>query len=377
MWASHDAWDEPARTASPLTRYLLLVYLLLVVYASLHPLSGWRDQGMAPWAWLAATWPRHVTPIDLGFNIAAYLPVGLLLVAALYPWLRGWRAVALGTLGCSLLSLGMESLQVYLPSRVPSVNDLLTNSSGGLIGALLADWLVGRWLARGALRRWRYRLFHAGHSVDLGLVLLLLWLLTQLTPETLLFGAGDLRDVLSDVPGVLHPAQTFIRAEAVVAAANALAVGLLASTLLRQRIDIYRGLLLLFGAALLVRTLAYAVLGSDLLSSTADALSWLTPGAASGALAGIALTLLAALLPRNLRLMVAALALMAATVVVNLAPPNPYHAATLSVWRQGHFLNFNGLTRWLSMAWPFAAMAWIILSSGTRQRGIDSMDSRL
>ena len=120
-----------------------------------------------------------------------------------------------------------------------------------------------------------------------GLVLLLLWLLTQLTPETLLFGAGDLRDVLSDVPGVLHPAQTFIRAEAVVAAANALAVGLLASTLLRQRIDNYRGLLLLFGTALLVRTLAYAVLGSGLLSSSADALSWLTPGAATGALAGM------------------------------------------------------------------------------------------
>jgi hypothetical protein len=32
------------------------------------------------------------------------------------------------------------------------------------------------------------------------------------------------------------------------------------------------------------------------------------------------------------------------------------------------------LTRWLSMAWPFAAMAWIILSSGARQ---GSMDSRL
>ena len=45
---------------------------------------------------------------------------------------------------------------------------------GGEGGGVLADWLVGRWLARGALRRWRYRLFHAGHSVDLGLVLLLL-----------------------------------------------------------------------------------------------------------------------------------------------------------------------------------------------------------
>jgi hypothetical protein len=84
------------------------------------------------------------------------------------------------------------------------------------------------------------------------------------------------------------------------------------------------------------------------------------------------LALLATLLPRTLRLTVAALALMAATVVVNLAPPNPYHAATLSVWRQGHFLNFNGLTRWLSMAWPFAAMAWIIVASGTRQRDMDS-----
>ena len=29
---------------SPLARYLLLAYVLLVIYASLHPFSGWRDQ---------------------------------------------------------------------------------------------------------------------------------------------------------------------------------------------------------------------------------------------------------------------------------------------------------------------------------------------
>jgi len=30
---------------SPLARYLFVAYVFLVVYASLHPFSGWRDQG--------------------------------------------------------------------------------------------------------------------------------------------------------------------------------------------------------------------------------------------------------------------------------------------------------------------------------------------
>ena len=53
--------------------------------------------------------------------------------------------------------------------------------------------------------------------------------------------------------------------------------------------------------------------------------------------------------------------LMGATVLVNLAPPNPYFASTLAVWSQGHFLNFNGLTRLLSVLWPFAAVLYLVL----------------
>ena len=60
--------------------------------------------------------------------------------------------------------------------------------------------------------------------------------------------------------------------------------------------------------------------------------------------------------PRTARLALAAVLLMAATGLVNLAPPNPYFADTLRVWAQGHFLNFNGLTRLVSAAWPFAAL---------------------
>jgi hypothetical protein len=81
------------------------------------------------------------------------------------------------------------------------------------------------------------------------------------------------------------------------------------------------------------------------------------------------LTLAALRLPRTVRLALAAVLLMAATVLVNLSPPNPYFAATLKVWEQGHFLNFNGLTHLVSAAWPFAALAYLVyLASAGRRK---------
>ncbi|NJN40306.1 MAG: hypothetical protein HC807_04865 [Gammaproteobacteria bacterium] len=59
--------------------------------------------------------------------------------------------------------------------------------------------------------------------------------------------------------------------------------------------------------------------------------------------------------------------LMAATVLVNVAPENPYLANSLQVWRRGHFLNFNGLTRLVSTLWPFAALVYLLLVAGRRE----------
>ena len=50
------------------------------------------------------------------------------------------------------------------------------------------------------------------------------------------------------------------------------------------------------------------------------------------------------------------MALMAGAVLVNLAPANPYSIAALATWRQGHFLNFNGLTRLTASLWPFLTL---------------------
>jgi hypothetical protein len=58
---------------------------------------------------------------------------------------------------------------------------------------------------------------------------------------------------------------------------------------------------------------------------------------------------------------------MAGTALVNLAPENPYLAHSLAVWWQGHFFNFNGLTRTVSALWPFAALVFL-LAMATRPR---------
>jgi hypothetical protein len=72
-------------------------------------------------------------------------------------------------------------------------------------------------------------------------------------------------------------------------------------------------------------------------------------------------------LPRLARLALAAVLLMVGTVLVNLAPPNPYLAATLKLWQQGHFLNFNGLTRLVSALWAFAALGYLIFLAASRR----------
>ena len=108
-------------------------------------------------------------------------------------------------------------------------------------------------------------------------------------------------------------------------------------------------------AALLVKTAGFSIL-----MRAENVLAWLTLGAQVGLAVGVvaALALMAA--PRTARLALAAVLVMAATVLVNLAPTNPYLAASLKVWQQGHFLNFNGLTRLVSALWSFAALAYLI-----------------
>ena len=87
-------------------------------------------------------------------------------------------------------------------------------------------------------------------------------------------------------------------------------------------------------------------------------------------IAGLVAVLFAVSMPRTARLAIAAVLLMAATVLVNLAPPNPYLVATLKLWQQGHFLNFNGLTRLVSALWAFVALAYLMFLAARRREAV-------
>jgi len=344
---------------SPLARLLLLVYLALIAYASLYPLAGWRGHGGSPLEFFATPWPRTTLWFDVVANVLGYAVLGLLAVLAMRPRVRRVAAVlAASALGAGL-SLLMEISQSYLATRTPSSLDLLCNAVGALSGALAA-LRAAPW--EQPLREWRSRALLPGAQADLGLALLGLWLFTQLNPAMLLFGVGDLRDLLAGPAGPARAPELFVAIEAVAAAANLSAVALLASAIAAPGAPVRAMVVALVLAALAVKTFAFAVI-----LRAQDGFAWLTPGALQGMLAGLAVALLAVGLPRVARLALAAVLLMAAAVLVNLAPQNPYMAAMLKLWQQGHFLNFNGLTRLVATLWPFAALGFLIHLAARRR----------
>ena len=342
----------PGRAQAPptlLPRYLALAYTALIVYASLHPFSDWRDPGLSPFSFLDAAWPRYWTVFDLTTNVLAYLPLGFLLTLALRHLPGRWTPAFAGWLFGALISFCLESLQTWLPSRVPSNLDLASNSIGAGIGVLFAIWHGGRFFSQVALMQQRL-LAPIPHS-EPGLVLIALWLLTQLSPETILFGAGDLRHLLEITPALPYAAPSFFAIETGIIICNTVAIGLITRTLLADHNSSYLALAAFFLLALSIRTLSAAILVDP-----SHAFVWLTPGAGLGMMIGSAMLLLMLLLPVAWRISLAGLALMAGTVLVNLTPPNPYSAVALATWRQGHFLNFNGLTRLTASFWPFFAL---------------------
>lgn len=349
--------------ASPLARFLFLAWVLLAAYASLYPLSGWRDPGVSAFDFLTAPWPRYVTALDLALNVAAYLPVGALCVLATFPRLRGLLAVLFAVAVGAALSFALEAGQVFLPARFSSNVDWLCNTAGTLLGALIAAPAAAWLLEAGPLRRVRAAALEAGVATDVGVVLLALWLFAQLNPATLLFGLGDLRDLFAALPAVEQPPTLFISIEALTAAANVTAVALILVSIAAATAPLRVLVLAFFAAALIVKVLAFAIL-----VGAGNIFAWATPGALRGLALGIALALLSVGLGGLSRLVLAAVLLMAATVLVNLAPPNPYLAAILSLWSQGHFLNFNGLTRLVSSVWPFAALGYLIWLASRRAR---------
>jgi VanZ family protein len=358
--------------SSSLARATLLVYLLLIVYASWFPFSGWRSSGLSPFEFLNLLPQHYWTGFDVMVNVVGYMPLGALLVLAMYPRLRGvWAVLAAALLG-ALVSGTMEAVQTYLPSRVPSNLDFFTNAAGCLVGACLGAFWSHSLLDQSRLYKLR-RLWFAPHASQ-GLVLLALWPLAQIYPQGYLFGHGQVLPIISDwlsewldanidLVGMLRPGEVitveqYWLSETIITACGMTGAVLTLLCLLRRGAPRYPLMLAMIGAALLVKTLA-----TSLLFTPDNAFVWITPGAQGGFLIGLIMLAGLAFAPHVAQRRLAIVTLLLSLVVVNTIPVNPYFMSTLQGWVQGKFLNFNGAAQFLSLAWPFVAVWFLLLPS--------------
>src|SRR5262249_17799964 len=139
-------------------------------------------------AYLTAPWPNRITRFDVIVNVLGYFPFGLLVVLTLYPRWRGVTVVLIALLAGTLLSGSIEAIQTFLPRRVSSNVDLVSNMSGTLLGALIGAWRAPSLIDRGRLLELRYAWF--SHDAAIPMVLLAIWPLTQLHAVAMLFAMG-------------------------------------------------------------------------------------------------------------------------------------------------------------------------------------------
>lgn len=95
--------------------------------------------------WLLWSTPKlipfqQINARDLIANVILFVPLGVLIGA----WTgreagrRAWRAIVL----LVAISVSFETLQLFVPARFPSIDDVVANTLGGALGVLLLRWRV-------------------------------------------------------------------------------------------------------------------------------------------------------------------------------------------------------------------------------------------
>ena len=237
---------------------LFLTYSALLAYGSLYPLAAWQGERLFDLSFLWAAWPRKITRIDLLTNLFVYVPFGILATRALFQRrysLAHWLTVCL--LGV-VFSTAMECLQQFVPNRVASNVDILANSAGVALGALIAPFFSRRSRIFAQLAASRRYWFRPGWIVNLGLLLLVLWVLAQLSLQKPGLVAGSLHGGFN--PFWENNVTHFKAGVALLFALEIASLSLFSAVLLRPDQRLIPGTFVLTFSAILLKFLTAALL---------------------------------------------------------------------------------------------------------------------
>ena len=374
---------------------LLLAWVAAIVFLTLYPWGGWRSHSGDAWRFVSEPWPHYWTVFDVVVNITAYAPLGALLalvIAKPVHKLAGFRMflviVLVASSAGSLLSFTLECIQSWLPNRVPSKLDWLSNSIGTLAGASAMAGLIA-WLQRGLLAnaatslgrviavpivqdQGQYQNQHQAWSrltpgrLGIGLLALGLWMVIQINPQRLLFASGDISGLLAewfDIETSTLSLSQIAWLEPMIVAAQMCIVGSLVWTALSHPLARRLALVLTIGGGLLIKSLAYSQL-----APSAEPLWWLTAGAQGGLLIGAtALAIMTTLRPATQNRIAFGL-LLIVTFSANCAPDNPFFTTMIDNWDTGRLSSLHALIETISVTWPLIALIYLWLAGLTYNR---------
>ena len=351
---------SPVRHAPPsrvYPRYLLPLYVILIVYSSLSPFTGWKISEPGTPHFMRAAWPRHLTSFDVVANVLAYVPLGILLFDLPRPRF-GWRArVVIASLSGFLLSFSMETLQAFLPVRFSSLTDLLANVAGTFAGAIVAAGMGHSRLAR-RLVDWRRQTFNEGAGAEFGEVLLAAWLFVQLNPSIPFFAAGTIINPMIAEWNTNSTEPLYLLPQSLAVALNVCGFGLFTSVLLRPLARPAP-----FALAVIACGVFLKMLAAGLLLKSPLMLDWFGKDTMIGIAGGGATLWLALHLSHRWRIYLAAMLLLAGGLLAKIAAIYNGLSATLGVfnWPYGQLFNFTSLTLLVNEFWPVVALIYLLI----------------
>ncbi len=380
-----------------------LFYLMALVLVSLFPFQGWVWLPIEPWQFLWQPYPRYRTDFDLWTNVLAYIPLGLLWssllaarrqqarprqpIAALVPMVQ---ACLIGV----VLSLLMESLQTYLPSRRAQWLDLLANGVGTVVGSVF--WAIGQ--AVGRWHRARYRPFRGAicalplpGSWLVGSLLIMIWVVGQASPQLLWLALGDaFSSIISVRPWAwlmglppeapLSPTEQVLTEAllvssglvtlAIIVRATLLAIGHRWSNRLQQQWGLTLGLTI--ACALFTRGLWIWLLvpGAQADPERLQIMlaNWLSPGVQTGIFLAGLFGAAAFVLSLTAMIRVAIALTVMGVTLANGLPGTGYEASLASSWASGQWFNLRGLAALSAASWPILVIVWLALVLMTLRR---------